>query len=151
VLILGSMPGVESLRRQRYYAHPRNCFWPLLAGLLGFDADLDYARRLAELRRHRIALWDVLLHCVRDASADATIRDETPNRIVELLHAQPSIERILLNGRKAEQLFRRLVLPDLARAGRRPLLRVMPSTSPAHAAMPFPRKRALWRQGLLGR
>ncbi len=46
VLLLGSMPGVASLQEQRYYAHPRNRFWPLMADICGFDADLPYAQRL---------------------------------------------------------------------------------------------------------
>lgn len=146
ILVLGSMPGAESLRQQRYYAHPRNAFWRICGALLGFDAGLPYGERLAALRRHRIALWDVALSCERDASHDATIRSVVPNRIAELLRAQPSIRRILVNGRTAERLFVRLVLPGLGESP--PELIAVPSTSPAHAAMPFARKLARWRAAM---
>ncbi len=37
VLILGSFPSVRSLAEGRYYANPRNTFWPIVAELFGFD------------------------------------------------------------------------------------------------------------------
>jgi G:T/U-mismatch repair DNA glycosylase len=41
--------------------------------------------------------------------------------------------RVFFNGRKAEASYRRLVLPELS-------LRMLPSTSPAHAGMTFAAK-----------
>ena len=47
VLVLGTLPGEESLRRQQYYAHPRNLFWPILFALFDQAAPAaDYEARL---------------------------------------------------------------------------------------------------------
>jgi hypoxanthine-DNA glycosylase len=144
VLILGSMPGVESLRQQQYYAHPRNAFWPIMAELFGFDANLPYAQRLQALRSNRVALWDVAHRCVRPGSLDSDIEHASvePNDFEALLQSHPDIRDICFNGRKACELFRRLVAPKLESVPERHLL---PSTSPAHAAMRFSEKLTQWR------
>ena len=76
--MLGSMPGTISLRQGRYYAHPRNAFWPIAAEILGFDPALDYALRLERLTQAGVALWDVLQGCEREGSLTPTSATRCP-------------------------------------------------------------------------
>jgi TDG/mug DNA glycosylase family protein len=140
VLVLGTLPGEESLRRQEYYAHPRNLFWPILFALFGAAPLADYAAKLGFAMAQRVALWDVCEVGEREASADATIRREVPNAIDRLLDTHPLIGAVAFNGTGARRLHdrhfpRRPGLADLA----------LPSTSPAHARLDFAAKLGQWR------
>jgi hypoxanthine-DNA glycosylase len=148
VLILGSMPGVASLTAGRYYAHPRNLFWPIMGGLIGAGPDMAYAERVARLKAHRIALWDVLESCVRPGSLDANIDEATlvPNDFAAFFKTHKHISRVFFNGAKAEQSFRRYAMPHLGLVQGRALRYTrLPSTSPAHAAQSLTQKLAAWR------
>ncbi len=148
VLILGSMPGVASLRAQQYYAHPQNAFWPIMGDLVGASPALPYPRRLAALRRAKIAVWDVLACCFREGSLDSAIVGEEVNDLAGFLAAHPRIERVYFNGAKAADSFRRGV--DLAALPRSIATHRLPSTSPAHAGMSRDKKLAAWRAVLEG-
>jgi len=149
VLVLGSMPGVASLRLQQYYAHPRNAFWPIAAAVFGFDAETAYARRVEALTSAGVALWDVLRACERPGSLDADIDAATAelNDFDAFFRAHPGIVRVCFNGGKAAALFRRRVLPRLDTGAHLQYLD-LPSTSPAHAAMSRQDKLVVWRQAL---
>ena len=140
VLILGSMPGAESLRRQEYYAFKYNAFWRIAGELFSFSVELPYLDRLAELRRHGVALWDVLAACERPGSLDSDIRAARPNDIAGLVKKLPKLERILCNGGAAYGYFRRF-FPELD-------ARRLPSTSPAAARWSYAEKLAAWRDAL---
>ncbi len=139
VLVLGTLPGEESLRRGEYYAHPRNLFWPIVFTLFDAIPAMDYAERLAFVAAHRIALWDVCELGERDASADATIRREQPNAIDQLLDTYPAICAVAFNGTGARRLHDR----HFARRSGLTYLG-LPSTSPAHARIDFSAKLARW-------
>jgi double-stranded uracil-DNA glycosylase len=144
-LILGSLPGRRSLEMQQYYAHPQNAFWKLMAELFEWDPAPSYAQRVRLLKQNHIALWDVCEAAERPGSLDSAIVSATANDFAQFFRSHPGIDRVFFNGRKSEDIFRRMVLaglgPDFAYiryAG-------LPSTSPAHAGMSFAKKLARWR------
>jgi len=138
--VLGTLPGEESLRRQEYYAHPRNLFWPIVCALFGDTVPSVYEDRLRFVRDHRIALWDVCAQAERRLSADTAIRAEVPNAIDELIAAHPGIRAVAFNGGTARRLYDRYFArrPDLAYLA-------LPSTSPAHASLGFAEKLLRWQ------
>ncbi|KIQ19664.1 DNA-deoxyinosine glycosylase [Rhodococcus sp. MEB064] len=141
-LLLGSMPGVASLRAGQYYAHPRNAFWPIMAQLVDFRADDPYDDRVAALTASGIAVWDVLELCTREGSLDSAIDADTAvaNDLAGFVTDHPTVRRIFLNGAAAEKLFLRHVRLPRAVACRR-----LPSTSPAHASSTLAEKTEAWR------
>ncbi len=127
VLIIGSMPSVQSLSKQQYYGNPRNHFWPIMEALTAETAPVDYAERVAWLLKHKIGLWDAVASCEREGSLDANIQQEEPNDFAKLFAQYPQITHIVFNGTKAESVFRRkvgLTLLDDRKYER------LPSTSP---------------------
>jgi hypoxanthine-DNA glycosylase len=150
-LVLGSMPGVESLKRQQYYAHPRNAFWPIMAELFGFPVEIAYPRRCRQLVEHRVAVWDVLKTCTRSGSLDSAIVPASivANDFAGFLDAHPRIQLVCFNGATAEQAYRRHVLPGLKVESAAIRLERLPSTSPAYAAMSLADKTMQWRSLLL--
>jgi hypoxanthine-DNA glycosylase len=146
VLVLGSMPGVASLRAQQYYGHPRNAFWPIMGDIFGFDAAAPYPQRVAALQAHRVAVWDVLATCERPGSLDADIdlRSVVVNDFAGFLASHPQLQRLCFNGAMAQTMFRRHVLPSLAVPSAFDMVR-LPSTSPANAGMRLADKRRAWQ------
>lgn len=145
VLVLGSLPGRRSIEAKQYYAHPRNAFWKIVEDIYGIRG--AYAERCKALAGAGIALWDVLQASVRPGSLDADIDVKTaiPNDFKHFFDTHISLEAIVFNGKKAESLFTKLVTVQPGRLRR---VEVMPSTSPAFAAMPYNLKLATWRAAL---
>ena len=145
VLILGSMPGKESLRAGQYYAHPRNAFWPIMGDLIGAGTTLPYEVRIQKLASAGIALWDVLASCIRHGSMDADIEPDSicTNDFASFFLKHPFITQVFFNGAMAEQFFRKHVQHSLE--PRQLNCRRLPSTSPANASMRYEQKLGAWK------
>lgn len=128
ILILGSLPSDESIRKQQYYGNPGNDFWRLLGQALGEDLQgMGYDRRLDTLRHNGIGLWDVFKAGSRDGSLDTGIGSEELNEFSVLKSLAPELRLVCFNGKKAgeyEPLLREMgygtkVLPSSSGANRR--------------------------------
>lgn len=129
ILILGSMPSVESLNRQEYYAFKRNQFWKILHNLFKKELDESYEDKVKFLLKHNIALWDVLKVCERKGSLDSDIRNEETNDFDKLFKDFPNIEHVIFNGAKAYNSFKKHIGFNI-KAGIK--YYKLPSTSPAY-------------------
>jgi hypoxanthine-DNA glycosylase len=139
VLVLGSFPSAASLAAGRYYAHPRNQFWPIMGALIGEPLpELPYPERLARALARGVGIWDVYRSCVRPGSLDAAIVAAADNDLARLRRVAPGLRAVAFNGRAAGRSE-----PDVRACG--VATAVLPSTSPAHAGVPFAAKLDLWR------
>ena len=70
ILILGSIPSPKSREEQFYYAHPQNRFWRVLATIFNEDTPISINDKKDFLKRHHIALWDVIASCEIEKASD---------------------------------------------------------------------------------
>lgn len=140
VLVLGSMPGPEALRKGQYYGFEGNHFWTVIPAVLGLERPALYRDRIRLVKKAGIALWDVLASCERKSALDSDIRNITLNPVPALIQKFPGIRAVFVNGGFAHKTF----VKGHGDIGR-PVFR-MPSTSPANAATPVARKIAEWRR-----
>ena len=139
ILILGSFPSVKSREARFFYGHPRNRFWQVLAAVFDDCFPETVPERRDFLLRHRIAAWDVIASCEIVGSSDSSIRNVVPNDIRPLLGAA-QIREIYVNGQTAGKLYRKYIQPVCGLP-----CRVLPSTSPANAALRLEDLIEAWR------
>jgi hypoxanthine-DNA glycosylase len=142
LLVLGSFPGVASLRAQQYYGHPQNHFWKILGALWQLPLPaMAYDGRVAALRDHGLGVWDVYGACEREGSLDANIQNAELNDFAAVMRACPRLEASAHNGGESFRHARhteRLGVPVYK----------LPSTSPANASWSFDRKLSAWAEVL---
>ena len=145
ILIIGTMPSVKSLDAREYYAHPRNAFWKIMAMRYLNGAEFsNFAEKKACILAHQLALWDNLRFCERNGSLDSNIKNMIPNDFESLLQNHPHICRLIFNGQKSFQIFKKFH-PELLEKYQH---FVLPSTSPANATLSFEKKFVLWQEAL---
>lgn len=106
ILILGTMPSSESLRKNEYYSNSRNSFWKIIAAIYNDGKEfVNYEDKLNCIHKNHLALWDVYSSCEREGSLDSNIKQEIPNDLNAFLKLHPSIKKVVLNGREAETAF----------------------------------------------
>ena len=142
LLVLGSFPGVASLRTQRYYGHPQNQFWKILSAVWAVDlVALEYSERLAVVRERGLGIWDVYAACEREGSLDSAIRHAELNDFARLQRECPNLRAIAHNGGESYRHAKHTQALGLP-------VHKLPSTSPANASWSFERKLAAWAEVL---
>lgn len=137
ILFLGSFPSIASFEQAFYYAHPRNAFWPILEAIFDVRLETNEVKK-AFCFEQGIGLWDVIASCERSNSSDTNLKNCIPNDFEKLLHEYPNIQALAFTGKKSHDLFMKF-FKDLK------IEKVLlPSTSPAHAAMTFEEKKDIY-------
>lgn len=99
VLVLGTLPGDESLKVGRYYADSNNSFWEIMNEL--FPLKPGESNNKEYILSHGIALWDCLRAGEREGSCDSRFGEiKIPNDLKTLLADYPNVRYVVLNGRR---------------------------------------------------
>jgi hypoxanthine-DNA glycosylase len=141
VLVLGSLPGAQSLARQEYYGNKQNRFWMLMSEVIGLALPpMDYPSRLQALLANGVGLWDVIAEAAREGSLDSQIRDRADNNLLGLITGLPNLTTIAFNGGTAA----RLGVKALGLHAQRYRIVLLPSSSPAYT-LSYAEKSLKWQ------
>lgn len=139
ILFLGSFPSIASFEQAFYYAHPRNAFWPILEAIFAVKLESNEAKKTFCLEKG-IGLWDVIGSCERSNSSDTNLKNCIPNDFEKLLREYPNIQTLAFTGKKSYDLFQKYFKNlEIERV-------LLPSTSPAHAAMKKEEKEKIYKE-----
>ena len=141
ILILGTFPSIKSFEKSFYYSHPRNQFFSLLADTFNEKRPTSIPEKIELLKKHNIALWDMVKGANRKNSLDSSLKDIQLNDIKSLLDRYPNIKLIAFTSKTAERLFKKLNI-DFPTA-------YLPSPSPAYAKMRYEDKLKVYKEILL--
>jgi len=129
ILILGTMPSVMSVKNGFYYSHPQNIFWKVLSTVLGEEKiPKNKSEKINMLKKHNIAIWDVLYSCEIKNSSDASIKNPVANDLTPIINTS-NISAVFTTGKTATKLYDRLCYN---KTGIKSIY--LPSTSPANKA-----------------
>ena len=92
------------------------------------------------LKKHHIALWDVIGSCDIEGSSDSSIENVSPNDLSVILKSA-KIQLIIVNGKAAEKYYKKYQEPE---TGIKAVC--LPSTSPANAAWSVERLVRTWTE-----
>ena len=142
ILILGSFPSVKSREVGFYYGNKLNRFWKMLEDVFEEKIGQTKEEKIAFLKKHHIALWDVVQTSDIEGSADISLEKsniETAN-FSFLLPPNTKVEKILCNGKTAYTLFQKICKTNI------PVL-CMTSTSSANPRFDFEQ----WKSALISK
>lgn len=129
VLILGTMPSIQSRKLGFYYMHPKNRFWKVLSAIYKESLPNTIEDKKEFLKKHYIALWDVVKSCEMIGSSDSSITSVEVNDISSLLE-KTNIQTIYTTGKKAYLLYQKYIYPNTKIEAIS-----LPSTSPANVVL----------------
>jgi hypoxanthine-DNA glycosylase len=133
VLIVGSLPSVQSREEGFYYGNPRNRFFRVVSMLLHMPLPRSNEEKRELLLAGRIAVFDAIAECDIMGSSDASIKNVRPNDF-SVIFKTADIRQIFANGGMAHKYYTKYVGEAVR----------LPSTSPANAAYSLERLTGAW-------
>nr|WP_315248174.1 DNA-deoxyinosine glycosylase [uncultured Flavobacterium sp.] len=139
ILILGTMPGDQSIAKQQYYGNKGNHFWRILFTVFNENYSESYDDRKAFLKKHKIALWNVLASCIREGSSDSKISNEAINDFTNFHIQYPNIKNVFFESKSAAKFYHKYLQSQTDIS-----YHILPSTSGLNAGLSFSQKVEMW-------
>lgn len=145
ILILGSIPGIGSIRAGEYYFDGSNRMWSVLSALTSEQLPSSYEEKKALLYKHGFALWDYYYKVERTSSKDKDIESGEPNDFKSYLLSHPSIKVIAINGFGKYRKFGQGLISICYELKRPVIVLRLPETSGLNEMWPLDKLIEVWK------